>query len=78
MSEALPSRFLDLKKEIASTYPDFAESSTEAWNGILEQLKKLHANVTKEGSDVKCFIHRDYSNLTGDNRSTFLRSTLRT
>lgn len=56
MSEALPPRFLDLKKEIASSYPDFAERATKTWTGILEQLRKVNVDIAKAGSDVKLFI----------------------
>jgi len=56
MSETLPSQFLDLKKEIASTYLGFAESSSEAWNGILEQLKKVHVDIAKASSDLRSFV----------------------
>ena len=52
MFEALPSRFLELKKEIASTYPNFAESSAESWNDILEELKTTHTDIAKAGPDV--------------------------
>lgn len=51
MSEALPPRFLDLKKEIASSYPDFAERATKTWTGILEQLRKVNVDIAKAGSD---------------------------
>jgi hypothetical protein len=52
MPDALPPRFIELKKEIASTYPNFAENSAEAWKGILQELKKTHADIVKAGPDV--------------------------
>lgn len=56
MAEALPPRFIDLKKEIASTYPDFAQRATEAWAGIIEQLQSVNADIAKVGSGVMSLL----------------------
>lgn len=48
----LPTRFADLKQEIAASFPEFKDRVTEAWTDILTQLKDVTAEITKTGSDV--------------------------
>lgn len=48
----LPSRFADLKREIAASYPDFEQRATKAWTEILEQLDQVTKTIVQEGPDV--------------------------
>ncbi|THH30269.1 hypothetical protein EUX98_g3936 [Antrodiella citrinella] len=47
-----PPRFVEIKKEIASLYPDFQERITAAWNDLLIELDKGTAEIARLGSDI--------------------------
>lgn len=47
-----PPRFAEIKKEIATLYPDFEERITAAWNDLLAELEKATTEITTQGSDV--------------------------
>ena len=48
-----PPRFADLKREIASSYPDFEKRATKAWAEIIDQLNETTEVITREGSEVR-------------------------
>jgi hypothetical protein len=50
---SLPPRFADLKREIASSYPDFEERVTKAWAEIIDQLNETTKVIATEGSEVR-------------------------
>ncbi|KAM6489160.1 Protein of unknown function (DUF1479) domain containing protein [Amanita muscaria] len=45
----LPPRFVELKREIAASYPDFEQRVTKAWKEIVEQLNETTVAIIKEG-----------------------------
>ena len=47
-----PPRFVELKKEIAGSYPDFEARVTKAWGEILQELEKVTKEITGKGSQV--------------------------
>ena len=47
-----PPRFVDLKKEIAASYPDFEANATKAWGEILAEAEKVTKEIASEGSKV--------------------------
>lgn len=49
---SLPPRFVDLKKQIAASYPDFEKNAVRSWGEILEEMDKVTKVVMKEGTDV--------------------------
>jgi hypothetical protein len=48
----LPSRFGDLKKEIALSTPNFEAQAMKAWTEIVGQLKMINQDIGKNGSQV--------------------------
>ena len=48
----LPPRFADLKRSIASSYPDFEARATNAWNEIIAELDKVTRIIKEEGLNV--------------------------
>ena len=44
--------FLNIKKEIASAYPDFQKHVTRAWGEILVELAKKTDEISKSGPEV--------------------------
>ena len=48
----LPPRFVDLKREIASSYPDFEARATTAWREIITELDKVTRIIKEEGLNV--------------------------
>lgn len=52
ISDTLPARFADLKREIAASYPSFEENVTRAWKEVIDQLKLVNAEIAEEGSNV--------------------------
>lgn len=48
----LPPRFIELKREIASSFPDFEQRATVAWNDLLKELKTATDEISARGSDV--------------------------
>jgi len=53
---SLPARFADLKKTIATSYPNFEENVTKAWAEILLELDKVTKTIKAEGVDVSTSI----------------------
>ena len=47
-----PPRFVELKREIAASYPDFEARVTKAWNELVEELEVVTAVIAKQGTDV--------------------------
>ena len=48
----LPPRFVDLKRSIASSYPDFEARATNAWREIIAELDKVTSIIKEEGLNV--------------------------
>ncbi|GBE88545.1 DUF1479-domain-containing protein [Sparassis latifolia] len=46
-----PPRFVEIKKDIASSYPDFQERVTKAWNELLAELDTVTSEIAAQGSD---------------------------
>ncbi|KAF9525722.1 DUF1479-domain-containing protein [Crepidotus variabilis] len=51
ISDTLPARFADLKREIAASYPSFEENVTRTWKEVIDQLKLVNAEIAKEGTN---------------------------
>ena len=49
---ALPQRFVDLKRTIASSYPDFETRATAAWHEIIAELNKVNEVIKEERLNV--------------------------
>ena len=67
---------VDIKREIASSYPDFEARATAAWHEIINELDKMARVVKEEGVNVSrrlsdIFIMRSTST---PSNSTFLKS----
>ena len=45
----LPPCFVDLKRSIASSYPDFEARATNAWREIITELDKATTVIKEEG-----------------------------
>jgi hypothetical protein len=54
----LPPRFLDFKREIANSHPDFEKRVTKAWAEIIDQLNERTEEIAKEGSEVRRLFSR--------------------
>ncbi|ETW82782.1 hypothetical protein HETIRDRAFT_315342 [Heterobasidion irregulare TC 32-1] len=48
----MPLRFVDLKREIAASYPNFEARATRAWGEIVEHLHESTKDIIDSGSDV--------------------------
>lgn len=48
-----PPHLVDLKHEIATSYPDFELRVTKAWNEVLDELKVVTTNIIQDGSSVR-------------------------
>ncbi|KZT07579.1 DUF1479-domain-containing protein [Laetiporus sulphureus 93-53] len=46
-----PPRFVEIKQEIAASYPDFQQRVTKAWNELLAELDQVTAEIAKEGTN---------------------------
>jgi hypothetical protein len=46
---AFPPSFIDIKRSIASSYPDFEARATTAWHEIIEELDKVTSIIKEEG-----------------------------
>ena len=44
--------FVDIKRSIASSYPDFEARATTAWHEVINELDKLAKGVKEEGVNV--------------------------
>jgi hypothetical protein len=64
---------INLKRSIASSYPDFEARATTAWHEIIQELDKLARVIKEEGVNVSRGLldYLDTSKLTL--HSTFLR-----
>jgi hypothetical protein len=53
-----PPRFIDLKRQIASSYPDFENRVTRAWKEVVEELVAVSERIQGGRSDVSflCFL----------------------
>ena len=49
---SLPPRFIDLKRSIASSYPDFEARATNAWREIIAELDKVTKVIKEERINV--------------------------
>lgn len=47
-----PPRFADLKREIASSYPDFEARITQAWKEVIDELVATADKINRGGSEV--------------------------
>jgi hypothetical protein len=47
-----PPRFVDLKRQIASSYPDFENRVTRAWKEVVEELVVVSERIQAGGSEV--------------------------
>ncbi|TFY82741.1 hypothetical protein EWM64_g1272 [Hericium alpestre] len=48
----MPSRFADLKRDIAASYPDFEAHATRAWGEILKELDGSTKEIIQKGTDI--------------------------
>jgi hypothetical protein len=44
--------FVDIKRSIASSYPDFKARATTAWHEIIKELDNLSRVIKEEGVNV--------------------------
>lgn len=53
-----PNRFVDIKREIAASHPDFQQRLTSAWVDVLEQLDESTSRIIRKGPSVGnvCFV----------------------
>ncbi|KAF9453175.1 DUF1479-domain-containing protein [Macrolepiota fuliginosa MF-IS2] len=47
---SFPPRFLELKREIASSYPDFEIRITQAWKEVIVELATVSAKIKQDGT----------------------------
>lgn len=52
----LPPRFIELKKEIAASYPDFEQRATAAWADLLKELQAATEDIGTKGTDVRAIL----------------------
>ncbi|KZT20478.1 DUF1479-domain-containing protein [Neolentinus lepideus HHB14362 ss-1] len=50
--QPMPPRFVELKYEIAKSYPDFQKRATEAWARLLLSLALSTQQIAKEGTNI--------------------------
>jgi D-ribose pyranose/furanose isomerase RbsD len=55
----LPSKFADLKREIAASIPDFERKATQAWSEIISQLKSINEEIRKSSSEVAKYFYNN-------------------
>jgi hypothetical protein len=53
---SLPPHFVDLKRSIASSYPDFQVRATNAWREIITELDKVTRLIKEEGVNVGAIV----------------------
>lgn len=51
-NQPLPERFADIKREIASSIPNFQERATRSWTEILQELQLRTDSIIKDGPEV--------------------------
>ncbi|WVQ70477.1 uncharacterized protein L199_008704 [Kwoniella botswanensis] len=54
--------FLQLKQEIAQSYPEFESKATQAWSEILEEMARVTKIIAEQGPDYLPIV--EYSELT--------------
>ncbi|KAI0339923.1 DUF1479-domain-containing protein [Trametopsis cervina] len=64
----LPPRFIELKKEIAGSHPDFEKRVTAAWADLLKELKTGTDEIAAQGSEIVPQV--DFSELDTISEST--------
>lgn len=70
----LPARFVDLKREIAASYPDFQARATAAWNDLLGELKVTTAQIAEQGSNIVPIVEfSDINKMTDAEKQTIRR-----
>jgi len=52
MPHLMPDRFIDLKKEIVSSYRDFEAQATASWAEIIEELNVVTSEIQEAGTSV--------------------------
>ncbi|KDQ59257.1 hypothetical protein JAAARDRAFT_128012 [Jaapia argillacea MUCL 33604] len=52
----MPPHFVELKKEIAASYPNFQERVTKAWTSLLAELAEETDLIAKEGTSVRLLL----------------------
>ncbi|KAK0475564.1 hypothetical protein IW261DRAFT_1495133 [Armillaria novae-zelandiae] len=61
------SHLINIKKEIASSYPDFEERVTRAWADILDEMKKVTQNISAGGPEfIPQVQFSELQSLSGD------------
>lgn len=53
---SLPSRFVDIKREIAASHADFEQRLTNAWVDVLKQLDERTNCIIRRGPSVSNFL----------------------
>ena len=51
----LPPRFVELKKAIAASHPDFEKRVTAAWGDLLKELEIGTKEIAEQGSKVSIY-----------------------
>lgn len=61
-NQPLPERFADIKRNIATSLPDFQKRVTEAWADILKELEQRTKTIKEEGPNVSllCIFPQRY------------------
>lgn len=52
MAASYPPHFVDIKREIAASYPGFEQHTTQAWRRLLSQLAKSTEEFGREGTNM--------------------------
>lgn len=60
----LPSRFAELKQQIAASIPDFEQRATNAWSGLLKELKVTTDEIATKQTEVRSSPSRIISALS--------------
>ena len=56
---SLNERLLQLKRDIASSYPDFERNATSAWDEVLQELAKTTQEIGQQGSSYLPIVEYD-------------------
>ena len=60
---SLPQANVDIKRSIASSYPDFEARATTAWHEIIKELDKLARVIKEEGANVCRWLKNIYNEI---------------
>ncbi|KAH9481804.1 Tubulin beta-2 chain [Psilocybe cubensis] len=64
---SLPARFIDLKVQIASSYPDFEKNAIRTWSEILHEMNNVTKTIIEEGTNyVPQVDFADLNNLSSE------------